>query len=51
MRDPRAKGHIKCPAPGGEPTGAFDCTYTYEKVGEISIDELEGKVAEVGFRV
>ncbi|CAE7748192.1 unnamed protein product [Symbiodinium sp. CCMP2456] len=27
---------------GNEPTGAFDCTYTYKKVGEISIDELEG---------
>mmetsp|Transcript_80660 Transcript_80660/g.231630 ORF Transcript_80660/g.231630 Transcript_80660/m.231630 type:complete len:462 (+) Transcript_80660:70-1455(+) len=24
------------------PTGAGDCTYVYEKVGEISIDELEG---------
>ena len=28
---------------GDEPTGAFDCTYTYKKVGEISIDELEGR--------
>ncbi|CAE7584713.1 GAE4, partial [Symbiodinium pilosum] len=27
---------------GDEPTGAFDCTYTYKKVGEISIDDLEG---------
>lgn len=27
---------------GGDPTGTGDCTYTYEKVGEISIDELEG---------
>lgn len=25
-----------------EPTGEMDCTYTYKKVGEISIDELEG---------
>jgi len=27
---------------GGIPTGTGDCTYTYEKVGEISIDDLEG---------
>ena len=27
---------------GKEPTGAWDCTYSYEKVGELSIDELEG---------
>lgn len=26
----------------GDPTGTGDCTYTYEKVGEISINELEG---------
>lgn len=26
----------------GEPTGTGDCTYSYESVGEISIDELEG---------
>lgn len=26
----------------GHPTGARDCTYTYKKVGEISINELEG---------
>merc|ERR1719296_282946 len=25
-----------------EPTGEGNCTYTFEKVGEISIDELEG---------
>jgi len=30
-----------CPA-GKLPTGAYDCTYTYEKVGAITIDELEG---------
>lgn len=29
-------------ASGKEPTGEWDCTYTYEKVGELSIDELEG---------
>jgi len=32
-------GH--CP-PGVEPTGAGDCTYQYELVGEISLDELDG---------
>eukprot|EP00931_Biecheleriopsis_adriatica_P105815 TRINITY_DN80337_c0_g1_i1.p1 TRINITY_DN80337_c0_g1~~TRINITY_DN80337_c0_g1_i1.p1 ORF type:complete len:392 (+),score=82.14 TRINITY_DN80337_c0_g1_i1:122-1177(+) len=30
-----------CPE-GVEPTGATDCTYSYRKVGEISIDDLEG---------
>lgn len=32
----------RCPAHIEEPTGARDCSYTYEKVGEISINELEG---------
>lgn len=31
-----------CPDGVEEPTGEIDCTYTYKKVGEISIDELEG---------
>jgi len=31
-----------CPEGIEEPTGEMDCTYTYKKVGEISIDELEG---------
>lgn len=31
-----------------EPTGEMDCTYTYKKVGEISIDELEGATASCG---
>merc|ERR1711920_140174 len=31
-----------CPAGVTTPTGKGDCTYTYEKVGEISIDDLEG---------
>lgn len=31
-----------------EPTGEIDCTYTYKKVGEISIDELEGAISHVG---
>merc|ERR1712194_486449 len=30
-----------CPA-GVAPTGEWNCTYTYEKVGEISINDLEG---------
>lgn len=29
-------------APGVEPTGAWDCTYRLQQVGEISINELEG---------
>lgn len=32
-------GHCKW---GGEPTGAGDCTYTYEEAGEIDIDEMVG---------
>eukprot|EP00930_Biecheleria_cincta_P106019 TRINITY_DN9920_c1_g1_i4.p1 TRINITY_DN9920_c1_g1~~TRINITY_DN9920_c1_g1_i4.p1 ORF type:complete len:744 (+),score=102.17 TRINITY_DN9920_c1_g1_i4:230-2461(+) len=31
----------KCPA-GVVPTGDWTCTYTYQKVGEISINEMEG---------
>mmetsp|Transcript_1850 Transcript_1850/g.3867 ORF Transcript_1850/g.3867 Transcript_1850/m.3867 type:complete len:452 (+) Transcript_1850:197-1552(+) len=31
-----------CPDGVTEPTGEGNCTYVYEKVGEISIDELEG---------
>jgi len=31
----------QCP-PGKTPTGSYDCTYTLEKVGEITINELEG---------
>jgi len=30
-----------CP-PGVEPTGQFDCTYSYVKAGEINISDLEG---------
>mmetsp|Transcript_20596 Transcript_20596/g.47609 ORF Transcript_20596/g.47609 Transcript_20596/m.47609 type:complete len:243 (+) Transcript_20596:1-729(+) len=30
-----------CPK-GKTPTGTYDCTWTYEQVGQISIDELEG---------
>ena len=33
-----------CPEGIEEPTGEIDCTYTYKKVGEISIDELEGEL-------
>jgi len=35
---------------GGIPTGAGDCTYTYEKVGEITISELEGIEDESQFK-
>lgn len=35
------RGGAGCPA-GQEPDGKGDCTYTYEKVGEINIDDLEG---------
>jgi len=35
---------------GGIPTGAGDCTYTYEKVGEIPISELEGITDEEQFK-
>jgi len=32
----------RCPRDVEEPTGAPDCTYVYKKVGEISINEIEG---------
>jgi len=35
----------------GPPTGTGDCTYTYEKVGEVSIDELEGIRDATTFRI
>jgi len=34
------QGH-NCP-PGVAPTGAGDCTYTFQHMGDITIDELEG---------
>lgn len=37
MREPGGA----CPE-GVEPTGARDCTYSYKKIGEVSIDDIEG---------
>mmetsp|Transcript_94704 Transcript_94704/g.192538 ORF Transcript_94704/g.192538 Transcript_94704/m.192538 type:complete len:400 (+) Transcript_94704:53-1252(+) len=45
MEYPNKTDHCMKTQPGGKcthPTGAWDCTWTYENAGQISVDELVG---------